>query len=100
MVPSGPDVAHTMGVASVLGPGDLRKVAMDAGGKTIPMTDEQIRSCYLWYYLLAEAFHDSKARLSAKPVRASSPRLSSVWSTLTLCRIATCFRAGRRPYRG
>ena len=60
LVPSGQDVARAMGVANVLGPGDLRKVAMDTGGKTIPMSDEQIRSCYLWYYLLAEAYHDSK----------------------------------------
>jgi hypothetical protein len=25
------------------------KVAKDAGGKTLPLTDEQLRSCYLWY---------------------------------------------------
>jgi len=60
MVPCGQDIARAMGVANVLAPADLRKVAMDAGGKTIPVTDEQLRSCYLWYYLLAEAYHDSK----------------------------------------
>ncbi len=60
MVPSGQDVARVMGVANVLEASDLRKVAMDSGGKTLPLTDEQLRSCYLWYYLLAEAYHDSK----------------------------------------
>jgi hypothetical protein len=59
MVPAGQDVARTLGAAKVLEATDLRKVAMDTGGKTLPLTDEQLRSCYLWYYLLAEAYNDS-----------------------------------------
>ncbi len=59
MLPSGQDVARAMGAANVLDAAALRKVAMDSGGKTIPMTDEQLSSCYLWYYLLAEAYKDS-----------------------------------------
>ncbi len=58
MVPSGQDVARTLG-ATPLTAADLRTVATNAGGKTLPMTDEQLNDCYLWYYLLAEAFHDS-----------------------------------------
>lgn len=60
MVPSGQDVARALGIGKPLQAADLRKVAMDAGGKTLPLTDEQLRDCYLWYYLLAEAYHDSK----------------------------------------
>jgi len=60
MVPSGQDVARALGVAGLLGPADLRKVATDVAGKTLPLTDEQLRDCYLWYYLLAEAYHQHK----------------------------------------
>ncbi|MGA7385661.1 MAG: heme peroxidase family protein [Methylocella sp.] len=59
MVPAGQDVARALGVAHPLEAAELRKAAKDAGGKTLPLTDEQLRSCYLWYYLLAEAYHDS-----------------------------------------
>jgi hypothetical protein len=57
MVPSGQDVARALGAASPLSPTDLRNVATSAGGKTLPLTDDQLRDCYLWYYLLAEAYH-------------------------------------------
>lgn len=60
MVPAGQDVARVIGVAKPLEAAELRSVAMTVGGKTLPLTDEQLRSCYLWYYLLAEAYHDSK----------------------------------------
>ncbi len=59
-VPGGQEVARAMGTANVLGAAQLRSVAQHAGGKTIPMTDDQLKSCYLWYYLLAEAYHQHK----------------------------------------
>lgn len=59
MVPAGQDVARALGVAKLLEAADLRQVAMAVGNKTLPLTDEQLRSCYLWYYLLAEAYQES-----------------------------------------
>jgi Animal haem peroxidase len=37
-------------------PADLRAIANELGGKTIPLSDDQLREVYLWYYLLAESF--------------------------------------------
>jgi Animal haem peroxidase len=59
MVPAGQDVARIIGVAEPLEPADLRLVAKTIGNKTLPLSDEQLRSCYLWYYLLSEAFHQT-----------------------------------------
>ena len=59
MVPAGQDVARALGVTKPLEAADLRAVAMNAGAATpLPLTDEQLRNCYLWYYLLAEAYHE------------------------------------------
>ena len=58
MVPSGQSVARAIGVTQPLDAADLRAVASACGGKTLPLTDEQLRDCYLWYYVLAEAFHE------------------------------------------
>lgn len=59
MVPSGQAVARAMG-ANVLTAANLRSIATNAGSPAaLPLTDEQLDDCYLWYYLLAEAFHDS-----------------------------------------
>jgi len=58
MVPSGQDVARALGVAHPLDAAGLRAVASTCGGKTLPLTDEQLRDCYLWYYLLAESFQE------------------------------------------
>lgn len=69
MLPSGQDVARALGVKPLLASG-LRQVATNCGNKTLPLTDEQLNSCYLWYYLLAEAFHDHKGeRLGATGAR-------------------------------
>ena len=57
-VPAGQDVARVLGAAP-LSASDLRAVATNAGGKTLPMTDEQLDLCYLWYYILAEAYHET-----------------------------------------
>jgi Animal haem peroxidase len=57
MVPSGQDVARALGAERPLASAQLRDIAMTVGGKTLPLTDEQLRDVYLWYYLLAEAFH-------------------------------------------
>jgi hypothetical protein len=57
MLPTGQDVARALGVDEVLNAEDLRNVAQGAGGKTLPLTDEELRNVYLWYYLLAEAYH-------------------------------------------
>ena len=60
MVPSGQDVARVVG-ANVLKAADLRGIAESAGStKALPLSDEQLDDCYLWYYLLAEAYHDFK----------------------------------------
>jgi hypothetical protein len=59
MLPCGQDVARALGVKALSASG-LRQVATNCGNKTLPMSDEQLSSCYLWYYLLAEAFHDHK----------------------------------------
>ncbi len=56
MLPSGPDVARVLGTARILGPADLRGIAAELGNKTIPLSDDQLRHVYLWYYLLAELF--------------------------------------------
>lgn len=59
-VPSGQDVARVLG-ANVLKAADLRTIAQNAGStKPLPLSDEQLNDCYLWYYLLAEAYRDSK----------------------------------------
>jgi hypothetical protein len=59
MVPSGQDVARAVG-ANVAKAADLRSIAQNAGSnKPLPLSDEQLNDCYLWYYLLAEAFRDS-----------------------------------------
>ena len=59
MVPSGQDVARALG-ANVLKAADLRTIAQNAGSNMpLPLSDEQLNDCYLWYYLLAEAFHDA-----------------------------------------
>lgn len=59
MVPSGQDVARAVG-ANVLKAAVLRTIAQNAGStKALPLSDEQLDNCYLWYYLLAEAYHDS-----------------------------------------
>ncbi len=55
MLPSGQDTACAWG-ATVLGPTELRAMASELGGKTIPLSDDQLRDVYLWYYLLAESF--------------------------------------------
>jgi Animal haem peroxidase len=60
MVPSGQDVARALGATRVLGPAELRQVAQSTGGKMLPLTDEQLRSVYLWYYLLAEAYYQNQ----------------------------------------
>jgi len=57
MVPAGQDVARVLGISNPLEAADLRQIATTVGNKTLPLTDGQLRSCYLWYYLLAEAFH-------------------------------------------
>jgi hypothetical protein len=63
MLPSGQNVARALGVKPLLA-SDLRSVANNCGSKTLPMTDDQLNDCYLWYYLLAEAYQDSNgARL-------------------------------------
>ncbi len=59
MLPSGQGIARALGVKPLNAHG-LRHVAMSCGNKTLPMTDEQLNDCYLWYYLLAEAFHEHK----------------------------------------
>lgn len=60
MVPSGQDVARALG-ANALKAADLRMIAMNAGSnKALPLSDEQLDECYLWYYLLAEAYHDHR----------------------------------------
>jgi hypothetical protein len=56
MLPSGQDAARVLGAANVLGPTELRAIANELGGKTIPLSDDQLRDVYLWYYLLAESF--------------------------------------------
>ena len=56
MLPSGQDVARVLGTEKILGPADLRGIAAELGGKTIPLSDDQLRDVYLWYYLLAESF--------------------------------------------
>jgi Animal haem peroxidase len=56
MLPSGQDTARVLGAATVLGPTELRAIASELGGKTIPLSDDQLRDAYLWYYLLAESF--------------------------------------------
>jgi Animal haem peroxidase len=56
MLPSGQDTARVLGAATVLGPTELRAIASELGGKTIPLSDDQLRDVYLWYYLLAESF--------------------------------------------
>jgi hypothetical protein len=59
MVPSGQDVARAVG-ANVLNAAGLRSIAEQAGSnRPLPLSDEQLNDCYLWYYLLAEAFRDS-----------------------------------------
>lgn len=56
MMPSGQDAARVLGAANVLGPTELRGIANELGGKTIPLSDDQLRDVYVWYYLLAESF--------------------------------------------
>jgi hypothetical protein len=56
MLPSGQDTARVLGAVNVLGPAELRAMANELGGKTIPLNDDQLRDVYLWYYLLAESF--------------------------------------------
>lgn len=56
MLPSGQDAARVLGAANVLGPTELRAIANELGGKAIPLSDDQLRDVYLWYYLLAESF--------------------------------------------
>ena len=54
MVPSGQNVARALG-SNVLKAADLRTIAQNAGStKALPLSDEQLDDCYLWYYLLAE----------------------------------------------
>ena len=56
MLPSGQDVARVLGTTRILGPADLRGVAAELSGAAIPLSDDQLRDVYLWYYLLAESF--------------------------------------------
>lgn len=58
MVPSGQDVARALGIKPLLA-AELRNVAASCGNKTLPLIDEQHDDCYLWYYILAESYHDS-----------------------------------------
>ena len=45
-------------------------MATSCGNKTLPLTNEQLNDCYLWYYLLAEAYHDFEGeRLGAVGAR-------------------------------
>jgi hypothetical protein len=58
-LPSGQDVARAMGV-DALSAADLRAAAANAGAPAqIPLTDAQLNQCYLWYYVLAEAYHQT-----------------------------------------
>jgi hypothetical protein len=58
-LPSGQDLARAMGVTALTA-GDLREAAAQAGAPVpLPMSNEQLNQCYLWYYLLAEAFHQT-----------------------------------------
>ncbi len=70
MVPSGQDVARALGV-NVLKAAELQSIATNAGSKgSLVLTPAQLDDCYLWYYLLAEAFNDSGGdRLGAAGAR-------------------------------
>lgn len=60
MVPSGQDVARALGAERPLDAAELRQAATSAGaGAPLPLSDEELGDVYLWYYLLAESFHEN-----------------------------------------
>lgn len=58
-LPTGQDVARALGVPAMTA-AELRAAAAAAGAPVaIPLSDDQLNQCYLWYYILAEAYHQT-----------------------------------------